>query len=603
MQAAEHQYGRVKPVTTELAAIAGRLGTWVAGRYRLVGVLGSGGTGAVYEAEQTSLGKRVAVKMLHPESARSRELVLRFQREARAATAIGHEHIVDVSELGVDESGAPFMVMELLRGRTLADVLAAEGALSVARALKIAIAICDALAAAHAKNVVHRDLKPENVFLARRSRDPEFVKVLDFGISKMLARDVAPLDLTRVGFALGTPAYMSPEQARGSREVDARSDVWALGVMLYEMLAGQRPFVGDSSATELVAVVSAHPTALRSLRQDVPPALERIIEHCLEKEYDARMPSMDALGAALATIAEQGEEERRAEIERPAVVASPAAPDDDTRRDPLAQTAARRAVDADATVRVTPPRVTRRSQSTTSAWSLLALGVAVAALVSITIIAIGRSGARANGMAPRAESPAAPAIAPTIPTAPVAAPTPRPPSTVTTALVTTGPAATAVTTAPLTTAPAIETAPAATSAIETTRPARSSAASSRAASSRAASSRAASSRAARVATTRDTSASAATPRVEPRADRPTRADAPAADGSGFLTLATTPPATVTLAGRRLGETPLIRHPLPAGRHLVHLSRPGASSESYEIEIRPGRRTTRRIELGAQRARR
>ena len=275
-----------------------RIGIVVADRYRIAKVLGVGGMGGVYEAEHLLIGKKVALKCLHREYARDRDIVERFKREARAATLIGNDHIIDVTDMGDLPDGSPFLVMEFLAGRPLA-ALCELGPLPVRRAVHIARQICSALGAAHDKGIVHRDLKPENVFLIERNGDPDFVKVLDFGISKMHSSGV-DRGLTRTGMAMGTPSYMSPEQAQGSKNLDHRTDLWALGVILYEMLAARRPFDADSYPLLLMNIVATDPDPVAWYRKDLPPALADAVMKCLVKDQEGRIHTMRELSEALA---------------------------------------------------------------------------------------------------------------------------------------------------------------------------------------------------------------------------------------------------------------------------------------------------------------
>jgi serine/threonine protein kinase len=270
----------------------------VEGRYRIVREIGAGGMGTVYEAEHVGIGKRVALKTLLKQHTSDADLVQRFLQEARAATAIGNEHIIDVTDLGRLPDGSPYIAMELLSGTSLAQVLEDEGALSVGRAVRITRQICDALSAAHSKGIVHRDMKPENVFLTTKRGEADFVKVLDFGISKVRKNEGS--GVTQTGAIIGTPAYMSPEQAAGSKDVDAPTDVWAVGVMLHEMLTGTRPFDGETSIMQLMAIISNEPASLREARKDVPGELADVVLRCLAKKTSQRMPSMDALSNELA---------------------------------------------------------------------------------------------------------------------------------------------------------------------------------------------------------------------------------------------------------------------------------------------------------------
>ena len=203
--------------------------------------------GTVYEAEHLGLGRAVAVKVLNPSQAKKRVAVKRFQQEARAAGAIGHPNICEVYDLGLLDDGSPYLVMEKLIGTTLADRISREGGLPFDEIADVMIQVLSGLIAAHDKGIVHRDIKPENIFLARRVGCPPIVKILDFGVSKMMPQFQGgdeQLDLTRTGMVMGTPYYMSPEQARGERNLDGRVDVYACGVMMYEAIVGKRPFLG-----------------------------------------------------------------------------------------------------------------------------------------------------------------------------------------------------------------------------------------------------------------------------------------------------------------------------------------------------------------------
>lgn len=279
-----------------------RIGMVVSERYRILSILGTGGMGGVYAAEHLLIGKKVALKCLHREYSRDGDIVARFKREARAATLIGNEHIIDVTDMGDLPDGAPFLVMEHLAGKPLA-ALCDDGAVGIKRTVHICRQIANALSAAHAKGIVHRDMKPENVFLIERNGDPDFVKVLDFGISKMHSSGVDK-GLTRTGMAMGTPTYMSPEQAQGSKLVDHRTDIWALGVMLYELLAARRPFDADSYPMLLMSIVATDPDPVSLYRKDLPPALADLIMKCLEKDLDKRVQTMRDLELGLAAFSE-----------------------------------------------------------------------------------------------------------------------------------------------------------------------------------------------------------------------------------------------------------------------------------------------------------
>jgi eukaryotic-like serine/threonine-protein kinase len=270
------------------------IGTVIDDRYRVLELIGEGGMGRVYLAEHVEIGKRVAVKILHPVYGRMPDLVERFRREARAASRIGHPHIVDVTDSGTTEDDSVYFVMEYLEGVELAHVIEREGALDLSRALQIATQICRALAAAHAVGVIHRDLKPENVFLTAREGSSDFVKVLDFGIAKSAETEQARTDrLTHPGMAMGTPEYMAPEQAAG-RPADARTDVYAVGAILYEMLTGTAPYSGENFMEILTKKATQEPPPVSELRPGLPEAVVDLVERAMARRPRERPPSMEA---------------------------------------------------------------------------------------------------------------------------------------------------------------------------------------------------------------------------------------------------------------------------------------------------------------------
>ena len=285
-----------KPLQTG-PALVGRV---IAGRYQVSGILGEGGMGAVYIAEHLLLGRKVALKRLHPELAGDEKAVARFQREARAAAATGHEHIVEVLDLGYAEDGAPYLVMEYLRGMALAQALKQEGRLPLMRTVNIVGQVLAALAAVHGREIVHRDLKPDNVFLTRRGGVLDYVKVLDFGISKMKQEDGEPIDLTRTGVTMGTPFYMSPEQARGVRKLDHRVDLYAVAVITYECLTGRLPLMGDNYHALLQQILRVDPLPPSAMTPTLPPELDAVLLKGLAKDPAQRFQSAAEMSAALA---------------------------------------------------------------------------------------------------------------------------------------------------------------------------------------------------------------------------------------------------------------------------------------------------------------
>ena len=277
-------------------------GDTILGKYRIEAVIGQGGMGIVMGAVDLSLGRNVAIKFLAPERATRPGAAMRFLREARSAAMIQSEHVVRVYEVSTLPNGAPFIVMEHLRGNDLAYVLKSRGPLSVAEACDILLQACEALGEAHMRGIVHRDLKPQNLFYTQAPDGSPLVKVLDFGISKV-ADDGTEPSLTATDTVMGTPLYMSPEQVRSLKNVDARSDIWALGSILFELLTCA-PIYQAPSASALCAMIAMDPpTPLRARRGDAPPALEQIILRCLHKDPNGRFPDVASLAEVLAPFA------------------------------------------------------------------------------------------------------------------------------------------------------------------------------------------------------------------------------------------------------------------------------------------------------------
>jgi serine/threonine-protein kinase len=281
-----------------------REGDLLAGKYRVERIIGSGGMGVVVAARHEQLDQLVALKFVRDEALGNQDAVQRFLREARAAVKLKSEHAAKVLDVGTLESGAPYMVMEFLEGRDLGQVLAEQGPLSVEAAAEWIVQACEAVAEAHASGIIHRDLKPQNLFLARSVGGASKVKVLDFGVSKsMTTSDVKGGGLTQTRAMLGSPLYMSPEQMRSSRDVDARSDVWALGVVLYELLTRRWPFEAESMPELCLKVVSDPPTPITEHRPDIPRPLAEVIGRCLQKDPAMRYENAAELAAALAPMA------------------------------------------------------------------------------------------------------------------------------------------------------------------------------------------------------------------------------------------------------------------------------------------------------------
>jgi len=302
------------------------------GNYIVRHKLGEGGMGVVYLAEHSSIGKQVAIKILRREQAAHPGIVDRFFSEAKAVNDSKHENIIDVLDFGVlspplpdlDQPPMVYLIMELLEGKSLSAVIAREAPLPPDRAIRIAHQIADALGAAHRARIIHRDLKPDNVMLIQRGRERDFVKILDFGIAKQVGRAAAD-PWTASGLAIGTPQYMSPEQCRAHSDIDPRTDVYSLGVVLYEMLTGAVPFDGEEFSDVLFQQTMTPPLAPTMLNSRIPVPLEQVVLKALEKSATDRYQSMSALIAALEDAASYAESTLRAlRIPLKADAASPA---------------------------------------------------------------------------------------------------------------------------------------------------------------------------------------------------------------------------------------------------------------------------------------
>jgi serine/threonine-protein kinase len=276
------------------------VGSIIAGKYRVERVIGEGAMGMVVAARHVELDKAIALKFMKLEMLANREGVERFLREARAASRLRSEHTCQVHDVGRLDNGVPYIVMELLEGDDLQTLLVQRGQLPVGEAVSYLIEACEALEEAHAAGIVHRDLKPSNLFRARKPNGGYVIKVVDFGVSKLRgAREALE---TADHMIVGTPSYMAPEQIQAARDVDARADVWSLGVILYQLLAGHLPYPGDLFAVAF-AMANSTPPPLRALRPDVPEALEAAILRCLQPSRSDRCAGVHALAAALAPFA------------------------------------------------------------------------------------------------------------------------------------------------------------------------------------------------------------------------------------------------------------------------------------------------------------
>lgn len=413
------------------------IGDVLAGKYRVEGVLGAGGMGVVVAATHVHLDQRVALKFLLPESLESEQVVARFKREARAAVRLRSEHVARVIDVGELTSGAPYMVMELLEGRDLGDLITEDGPQPVEKAVDYVLQACEAVAEAHALGIIHRDLKPSNLFLTSRVDHRPLVKVLDFGISKV-SNPGEELSLTSTAEVVGTPHYMSPEQLRAAKLADARSDIWALGAILYELLSGHVPFAAETLTQLCALVLQDPPRPLQELRGDVPPELVAIVERCLEKEPSRRFQSVAELAEALDPFAPERSLRPARRVGAVAAGRAPSLPPPPSRRvAPEGEHAAPTSAAWDKTALapskppVSQPTAPPMSSRPTRATVLTAATVGIAAAVGLGALALRQRPAEMKSAAaapaptpgsvtatPSVASPAAPsAVVPPLPSA------------------------------------------------------------------------------------------------------------------------------------------------------------------------------------------
>ncbi len=302
------------------------IGRLIGERYEVTSFIGEGGMGEVYEAEHVAMGRVVAVKVIHPRRAQDREAISRLRREARIAGTLGHPNICAVYDMGRLDDGSPYLIMERLRGETLAQLLKRDGTLAFDDLIDVMAQVMTALSAAHQKGVVHRDMKPDNIFLVRREGMRPTPKLLDFGISKAEDIEETSIDMTGSshGTAAGTPFYMAPEQARGERKIDHRVDLWAAGVILYECATGQRPFNARNYNALLVQILSSPHRPVHELRPDVPSMLAEIVDKALAKSREDRFQSAADLQNALRAVRPKERAGGPPSRPRPVLAGSPA---------------------------------------------------------------------------------------------------------------------------------------------------------------------------------------------------------------------------------------------------------------------------------------
>lgn len=289
----------VVSVTEATPAPVLHVGDMLLGKYRVERILGQGSMGAVVAVLHVELGELFAMKVMLPEALKSPQALSRFLREARAAARLKSEHAVRVFDVGRLDERSPYMVMEHLNGSDLKELIRERGPLAPERAASYLLQICDVLGEAHGQGIIHRDLKPSNLFLTRRPNGAPCVKVIDFGISKLIDSDGKRI--TGSGVVMGSPFYMSPEQMRGSMSIDARSDIWSLGVVLYELVTGRVPFEEKNFAQLVWRVVNEEPPAPTSARPELPPWVDDIALRCLQKSPEQRFQTVADLAAALRT--------------------------------------------------------------------------------------------------------------------------------------------------------------------------------------------------------------------------------------------------------------------------------------------------------------
>jgi serine/threonine-protein kinase len=426
--------------STQDIQVGVRPGDVLAGKYRVERVLGAGGMGVVVAAMHLQLDERVAIKFLLPQALQNPEAIARFDREARAAVKIKSEHVARVSDVGRLDSGAPYMVMEYLEGGDLGAWLRQRGPLPLEQAVEFVLQACEAIAEAHALGIVHRDLKPANLFCVRRADGLLSVKVLDFGISKVGGQSFGAGDMTRTSAVVGSPFYMSPEQMQSSKGVDVRTDIWSLGVILFELTTGRLPFDAEA-VTELAIKIATEPAPpVRAFRGDLPAAFEQTIARCLEKDRARRFQTVGELAVALGDF---GPPRARASVDRTLRtlgfspnVTQPLPTRPSTPSQPQAGAVA-------PGTSASWGHTASRARNSTAAIAAVAVG-ALVVLAGVGVFVAARFGPSAASHAPGASTPAAVTLDPppaTSPAAPAAASPPAEPADLPSAVPSAAPAA------------------------------------------------------------------------------------------------------------------------------------------------------------------
>jgi len=369
-------------------------GEVIAGKYVIQGIIGRGGVGIIAAARHVTLKQLVALKFLRPEIEGDPEVTRRFVREAQAAAQIRSEHVTRVMDAGTLEDGTVFLVFEHLTGRDLARVLREDGPLAIEDAVDYLTQACEAIAEAHALGIIHRDLKPANLFLTRAPDGAPFVKVLDFGLSKF--NQSALSALTAENLVIGSPHFMSPEQMRSSRDADARSDIWALGVVLFGLLTGRVPFEGQFLPEVCAAILGGKPLSLLELRPDAPPELEAVILRCLRSKPEERIQSVAELAEALRPFTPAHGQARAARIARVADGAKLAlATSTDTAAHAVASTPLERQSEANGSEQLAPARKAVQHGPSPVSWS-----ISVGRALSRDALGEPRSGAQRESLTP-----------------------------------------------------------------------------------------------------------------------------------------------------------------------------------------------------------